>query len=252
MLDIIAQHQLASHQWAIAFLAAFLLGISKAGLKGISILFVTLLAIVFGSKASTGILLPMLCMGDIMAVIYYRRHAEWPLLRKLLPWMLLGVLFATWFGKSLPESLFKNSMAGIILLTVGIMAWWEKQKNPKIPTGLWFSGSMGLAAGIATMLGNLAGAFSNLFFLAMRVDKNTFLGTAAWLFLIVNLFKVPFHIFSWHTITWQTAMLNLMLLPAIGLGFFVGIKIVAGFEDSSYRKFILVVTLFGALVILFR
>ena len=57
--------------------AAFILGLSKSGIKGISIIIVALMVLVFEAKASTGILLPMLIVGDIFAVIYYNRHAKW-------------------------------------------------------------------------------------------------------------------------------------------------------------------------------
>ena len=66
-----------SGTWLIATLASFILGISKSGIKGISIVIVTLLALAFGARASTGILLPLLVVGDAFAVIYsYWDHCE--------------------------------------------------------------------------------------------------------------------------------------------------------------------------------
>ena len=76
---------LFSTNWLLIFLAAFIIGLSKAGLKGIDMMNVTIMAIVFGGKASTGIVLPLLCFADIMAVIYYNRHAEWSHFWKLIP-----------------------------------------------------------------------------------------------------------------------------------------------------------------------
>src|SRR5215217_899037 len=57
--------------WFLILLAAFIIGLSKAGIKGIDMMNVTIMAIVFGGKASTGVVLPLLCAVDIMAVIYY-------------------------------------------------------------------------------------------------------------------------------------------------------------------------------------
>ena len=170
----ISTFELTWIDWLLAFLAAFALGLTKSGVKGIGVIVVTLLAIVFGGKASTGILMPMLIMGDIFAVIYYNRHAEWKYLVRLLPWIMLGVLLGVWVGKDLPETLFKQGMAVIILLTVILMFWWEKRPIQKIPDNWWFAGIMGLSAGFTTMIGNLAGAFANLFFLAMRLPKKQF------------------------------------------------------------------------------
>ena len=236
----------------LSLLAAALVGISKAGIKGISILFVTLLAIVFGGKASTGILLPLLSVGDLFAVWYYHRHTQWKYLRLLLPWMVVGVLLGVWVGKDLPEASFKQGMAVIILLTVAMMFWWDRQKSMQVPDKWWFGGIMGLAAGFTTMVGNLAGAFSSLYFLAMRLPKDQFIGTAAWLFFIINLFKLPFHIFVWETITVDTLAINLQLIPGVLAGLWLGVLLVKKIKSHHYRQMILALTAIGALVILFR
>jgi len=250
-LSNLTQH-LTWHQWALALLAIAVVGFSKAGIKGISLVFVTLLAIIFGGKASTGILLPMLIMGDIVAVIYYRRHVKWRYLIQLLPWMMLGVVLGTWIGKDIPEALFKRGMAAIILISVVMMYWWDRRKIETVPNYWWFGGIMGLVAGFTTMIGNLAGAFTNIFFLAMRMPKNDFIGTAAWLFFIINVFKMPFHIFVWKTITPETLALNLRLAPAVFIGFIIGIRVVQWIKEQQYRRLILALTALGAILIFFR
>ena len=225
---------------------------SKAGLKGIGILVVILLAFVYEAKASTGILLPMLIIADIIAVVYYRRAVRWDYLKRFLPWMIVGVLFGTYVGKEMPEEIFKKGMAIIILISVLIMFALERYDKSKIPDRMWFAGSMGFAAGFTTMLGNLAGAFSNIFFLASRIPKIEFIGTAAWLFFFINLFKLPFHIWSWKTIDLDTLYINLTLVPGIIVGFYIGLKIVDKFKEHQFRKFILVMTAIGAMTMIFR
>jgi uncharacterized membrane protein YfcA len=244
-------YDLSLSSWLLAFLAAFIVGLSKSGIKGIAILVVILLALVFGGKSSTGILLPMLVAGDIFAVIYYHRHTQWHYLKKLLPWMIAGVLAGVWFGNEIPEAAFKKTMAVIVLITVAIMFWWDFKKSKNIPTHWSFAGSMGLSAGFTTMVGNLAGAFSNLYFLAMRLPKVHFIGTAAWLFFIINLFKFPFHVLVWGTITKESLYLNLTLLPAIIIGLFTGIKIVKLIPERLFRQLILGLTALGAIMMLF-
>lgn len=235
-----------------AVLAAFILGAAKSGLKGMGIVIVTLMAYAFGAKNSTGIVLPLLIFGDVLAVSYYNRHAKWEYLFKFLPWMVAGVLFGVYIGKDMPEELFKRGMAIIILVSVVIMFMWERYDKSNIPNQLWFAGSMGFTAGFTTMIGNLAGAFSNIFFLALRIPKNEFIGTAAWLYFIINLFKLPFHVFSWQTINTDSLWTDLYLLPMVLVGFVVGIRLVKKFEERQYRHFILIMTGIGALVMLLR
>src|SRR6187455_1033468 len=97
--------------WILIAIAAFIIGLSKAGLKGIDMMNVTIMAIVFGGKASTGIVLPLLCITDIMAVIYYSRHAQWRHFWRLIPWMMVGILIGVFVGKDLNEVIFRKLMA---------------------------------------------------------------------------------------------------------------------------------------------
>ena len=236
----------------IAFSAALLLGIAKSGIKGLAVLIVTGLALVYGAKESTGILMPMLICGDILAVIYYKRHVKWVYLIKLLPWMVVGVLIGVVLGKDLPEDLFKFGMALIILISVAMMYYWERNKDRKVPTHWSFAALMGMMAGFTTMVGNLAGAFSNIYFLAIKLPKNEFIGTAAWLFFIINFFKVPFHIWSWGTINLTSFQISLSLIPAVILGFMLGVSIVKKIKNDRYRQLILLLTGLGGLAIFFQ
>ena len=79
-------------QWFFAAIGAFLIGLSKTGIIGVGILPIALYAVVFPSRASVGLVLPMLVLGDLIAVTTYRRHAVWSHLLKLLPWAAAGVV----------------------------------------------------------------------------------------------------------------------------------------------------------------
>jgi len=245
-------HTYSLTQWSLIFLASFIIGLSKAGLKGIDMMNVTIMAIVFGGKASTGIVLPLLCAADIMAVIYYNRHAEWRHFWKLVPWMFVGILIGVYIGKDLDEIIFRRIMAVIIILTIAIVIALEIRKNAKMPENKLFAATMGLVSGFTTMIGNLAGAFSNLYFLAMRMPKNNFIGTAAWVFLVVNLFKLPFQVFYWKNITVSTLQTDVALLPALIAGFWIGVKIVSRIREEGYRRIVIVLTLIGAVFIFLK
>jgi uncharacterized membrane protein YfcA len=251
-LEILQSYQLTALQWIAIGFAVFLLGLSKSGIKGIGIIIVVILAFVFGEKASTGVLLPMLIVADIFAVIYYNRHTQWKYIIKLMPLMIVGVLVGVWIGHDISEIIFKRLMAVIIIASVLLMIYNENRKSATVPNSPLFSGTMGFLSGFTTMIGNLAGPISNIYFLAMRLPKNEFIGTAAWLFFIINVFKLPFHIFVWKTVSKETLLLNSVLIPAVILGFFVGVAIVKLISNVNYRRFILVVTALGGIVMLFR
>ena len=232
--------------------SALLLGISKAGIKGIAALIVTGLALAYGAKDSTGIMMPLLICGDIMAVSYYKRHVKWLYIKKLLPWMVLGVLLGVVGGQAISEKMFTYSIVFIILSSVLMMYYWEQKKSKAVPTHWSFASLMGVLAGFTTMIGNLAGAFANIYFLAMRLPKNEFIGTAAWLFFIINLFKVPFHVLVWETINTSSLVISATLFPFVILGFLLGVQIVKRIENDNYRKLILLFTALGGIAILFK
>ena len=211
-------------------------------------LIVPILATIFGGKSSAGILLPMLSMADVFAVSYYHRHAEWKYVLKLLPSTVVGVLVGLFVGNMINDDQFKHLMAIIILVGLGIMIWRERKKTVSaIPHNWLFSSIAGLLGGFSTMIGNAAGPVMTIYFLSMMLPKNSFIGTGAWFFLIINLFKIPFHITVWETINLHTFTLDLAMFPAIMIGAFLGFKLVKYIPEKPYRIFIIVTTALAAI-----
>lgn len=221
---------------------------AKTGIAGIGMLIVPILATIFGGRSSAGILLPMLSMADIFAVAYYHRHAEWKYVIKLLPSTVVGVLVGLFVGNIINDEQFKHLMAILIIVGLGIMVWRERKKDiAAIPHNWIFSSMAGLLGGFSTMIGNAAGPVMSIYFLSMMLPKNSFIGTGAWFFLIINLFKIPFHITVWKTIDINTFTLDLAMLPAITLGAFLGVKLVKYIPEKPYRIFIIVTTALAAI-----
>ena len=66
-----------SLSFLLAIGCALLLGIAKSGIKGLAVLIVTGLALVYGARESTGILMPLLICGDIFASMDGNRSSQW-------------------------------------------------------------------------------------------------------------------------------------------------------------------------------
>ena len=203
---------LSTFDLSLVLLIGFMIGLAKAGIHGTTLLAVPLLALLFGGKLSSGIMLPMLITADIFAVYHYHRHANWTFLVKLFPSAVVGVLLGTWLGEKIDDTLFVQIMAAIIFVSVGLMIWLERRKTD-VPDYTWFAVLTGVMGGFTTMVGNLAGPVMAVYLLSMRLPKNVFIGTAAWFFLVINLFKVPFHVFVWDTISVDSLSLNLIAAP---------------------------------------
>ncbi len=232
----------------IILCVALLTGMAKTGVHGAGMLSVPLLANVFGGLLSSGVMLPMLVLADVFGVWYYHRHASWHHLKILFPWAAVGIVAGTITGTYINDQIFKMMMAITILVSVIIMLWLERLGQPnKIPAHKSFAITTGIAGGFTSMVGNLAGSVMSVYLLSVRLPKNAFIGTTAWFFLVVNWFKVPFHVFGWHTISWNTVWFDLTLLPLIMLGALLGIIIVKALSETMYRWFIIIMTLVAAI-----
>ena len=237
---------------SIVLATALLMGMAKTGVHGAGMLSVPLLAIAFGGKASSGLMLPMLLVADIFGVFYYHRHASFQYLKILFPWAALGVIAGSWAGNYISEEPFRILMAVTIVLSLVVMVWLETGGKDKIPDSIYFGIVAGFLGGFTSMLGNLAGTVMVVYFLSMRLPKNAFIGTAAWFFLVVNWFKVPFHVWIWHTINVDSWLTALYVTPAILLGAFIGVAMVKRMSDTVYRWFIVGMTFVAAVVMVFR
>lgn len=242
--------QLSTSELLIIFCCGILIGMSKAGVKGLGMVTIPIFAYIFGGKVSTGILLPVLIMADILAAVYYHKKAEWKYVFALLPWAGAGIVIALFTGNKVNDQQFKMLISGVIIVGLLISFWREFRNSSKeIPDNWWFAAIMGLFGGFATMIGNAAGPILTLYLLSMRLPKYAFIGTGAWFFLIINVTKVPFHILGWETINHHTFIFDFMLVPFILTGFFMGVKIIKSLSEKIYRLFIYVVTLLSSVLL---
>jgi uncharacterized membrane protein YfcA len=251
MLELLIALHLTPWQWFTAALCGLVIGASKTGLAGIAFLAFPTLADIFGTRISTGVALPMLLLSDLFAVSYYNRHANWKYLMKLMPCAMVGILIALAAGNRVSDSVFGVLFAVTLLAGISIMLLRDLRKKELIvPDQAWFSGTMGLSAGFATMIGNAAGPIMSLYLLSMRLPKTIFIGTGAWFYLTVNAAKVPLHLFVWQTISPQTLAFNLVTVPFILLGILSGIFIVKRIPDKVYRILVMTsVTLAAAMLV---
>lgn len=237
-------------QWILAIIAGIGVGVSKSGFAGVSLVHVLVMASIFGDKLSTGVVLPMLIIGDLCAVTALRRHALWKHVLRTLPPACAGVAIGTWLMTMVPDAAYQPIIGWTVILLVGLQLW--RMARPAmfehVPHALWFGWAMGLIAGVTTMMANAAGPVMGLYFLAVGLPKFQLAGTSAWFFLILNLFKVPFSA-GLGLIQTDTLLFNLTLIPAIVAGLFLGQWMLRHVSQKLFDGLILT---FAALVALQR
>ena len=245
--------------WTWCVLAALCIGLSKTGFNGVALVSVALMAGVLPARQSVGVVLPMLIFADCFAVRSFRQHARWSEIRRVLPPALLGVVVGAAVLHFLNESgratdvLFKRVVGGIVLVLTVLQyvrsarpEWFAQEAEEVGRTRGWV---MGALAGVTTMVANAAGPVMALYFLAIGLPKLELVGTSAWVFLILNVAKIPFNL-QLGLINADSLRLNLFLLPAVVAGVLVGRWLLHRIPQAGFQQLLLAFALVASLRLL--
>lgn len=191
--------QFTTLDWLIAACAAFIIGFSKTGVPGVGILSIPLIAGLFGGRLAVGTTLPLLITADLFAVYWYRSHARWDKLWRLVPAVAAGfalgavALFALAERSDTRNTL--NVVIGVLVLAMLFMQVLRMRLgdrlNPSSPAGVALTG---VGAGFATFVSNAAGPIMSIYLTSLGLPKMQFMGTSAWYFFIVNTAKIPVYL----------------------------------------------------------
>ncbi len=234
-------------QWLLAYVGAFLIGLSKTGVAGIGILAVAIFASVLPARESVGVVLVTIIAGDIVAVTAYRREVSWTHLWRLFPWTAVGVVVGALALNRIADAGVRRLIGGILLGLIAVHLLRRFQRNKALDGAAdyeqqrWLVGITGLAAGFTTMVANAAGPIMIMYLLALRLPKLFFLGTAAWFFLVLNLFKVPFSV-SLGLITPAALSMSVRLIPFAILGAWGGRRMVHLIDQRLFEQLALGLT----------
>lgn len=247
-----AVDELTPWGWGLALLCSALQGMSKAGIAGLGLLGTPLLVTLFKARPAIGIMLPLLVVGDVFAVLYYHRHANWRMLSRLIPIAFAGVIIGSLIMPHISDRALGISVGAIVLVMVLLAVLRNRGVIPdeRIPKGWGMALIAGLVAGITTMLAHAAGPVMQVYLLAMGLRKNEFIGTGAWFFLLVNSFKVPFFV-AQGQINRATLTVDLYLVLGIPLGVAAGIWLVNRLSNRAYVIWVEVMTALAALRLVF-
>lgn len=243
-------------EWLLLAIAAVAVGLSKSGMPAFGPVPAALFASVLPAKASTGAVLGLLLVGDLIAVRMYHAHADWRILRRLIPSVVAGVLLGVLVLWSANDAAVRRIIGAIlvflVVLSVLLMLRRRREGGAKprpVPPAL--AHVFGPLGGFTTMVANAAGPVMSLYFVASRLPVQAILGTAAWFFLMVNAFKLPFSV-GLGLVTPQSLLLNLVLVPALVVGAFGGRRLARRISAAWFERIVLLLTLASGLFLLLR
>jgi uncharacterized membrane protein YfcA len=230
---------------AMGVAAAILTGFAKSGLPGAGILGVPLMAMAFPARASVAALLPILIAGDILAIVQYRRHADWPKLLRLFPWVAIGMAAAFFLLGRIDDAVLKPVLGGLVLAMIALELARRRRDWRGLTHHPVFTGAAGALGGLATTLGNAAGPIMNLYFLGRDLPKKELVGTAAWFFFVVNLTKVPLFA-ARGMFTREGLLLDAVAAPAVVIGALAGRWLLARLPQEWFYRLVLALSAVAA------
>jgi uncharacterized membrane protein YfcA len=231
-----------------------MVGVSKAGIAGLSILSIALFNHVLpNSKQASGLVLPLLIFGDAVAVFSYRKHTQWRYLWRLFPWTAVGVVLG-YFTMGRISDHGARILIGWIIVSLVILSFWRRYvaAPPEERTAEihWSVGAViGMTAGFITLIANAAGPLMAIYLVAMRLPKMEYVGTAAVFFMLLNLFKVPFMV-DLGLITTHSFGFNLALAPAVLLGALAGRWLLVRVKQSLFEQLVLLLSAIGGVLLI--
>lgn len=232
--------ELSHWQWTLALMAGLCCGISKAGLAGVGMLTVLLMAEVVPGKASSGVVLPMLIFADVMAALMFRQQILWKHIRALMWPVLSGIVLGWLVMLKMPDTAFRPVIGAMVLIMLGVHLLRSHVPGlaEKLPHSVAFTRGTGLFTGLATMIANAAGPVATIYMLIQQLPKKEFVATMAWLFLFVNLSKVPFSL-QLGLISGGSLTLNAVLIPCVVAGLAIGRAAVHRLPQRPFQVIVL-------------
>ncbi|MFT3888339.1 MAG: sulfite exporter TauE/SafE family protein [Arachnia sp.] len=237
-------------EWVLLGAAALIVGVAKTSFGGLGSVSVAMLALAMPTKESTAAALLLLITGDIVAVIRYRKAADWRLLRALLPAVVPGLFLGAWFLSAVDDLVLKRVIGWFLLVFVLVQLVWQLTAARREVSGdahphRALSIGAGVLAGFTTMTANAAGPIMALYLQLARVEKLRFLGTGAWYFLIINVSKVPLSA-SLGLFTPRVLTTAAVLVPVVLVGTAVGIAIIGKVPQRAFDVITLLTSVLAA------
>ncbi|MEO5772594.1 MAG: sulfite exporter TauE/SafE family protein [Sphingomicrobium sp.] len=231
-------HQL--HFYLFAIPAVILIGLSKGGFSGLGALGVPLMAIGMADPVrAAAILLPILIAQDVVSVAAFRKSWDRHVLIAMLPGAVVGVLLGYLLAARVRADGVMTVLGAITLLFGAYRLWVERggriqasSKSPPIVGSLF-----GIAAGFTSQIAHAGGPPFQMWVMPKKLDRDTFVGTSAIFFAVLNWIKVPAYV-ALGQFTWANALTTLVLLPVAVLASLAGVNLVRRFSGERFYAII--------------
>jgi uncharacterized protein len=242
--------------WLLVCFAMLLIGVTKSGFgSGVGLMIVPLTTIgmahadpTHGSQATLGLMLPLLVIGDLLAVWQYRRLFSMDIVKHLMPGTLVGVvlggLMLWWFHSyaSMVGALMRIEIGLESIIMVAIW-WWRNvrgmQKN--LMPEPWRSHVTGSFAAVSSTLAHAAGPVISMYLLPLKLNRQLYVGTCAIYFFILNTAKLPAYYLA-NQFQYARLGFTMKFLPLVVVGAVLGLWLNHHIDEKLFVKIVYLVT----------
>ncbi len=239
--------------YAVAIPAVLIVGIGKGGFGGgLGLLGVPLLALVISPTQAAAVLLPVLCLMDLVGIVHYRALWERRIMRILFPGALAGIAVG-----ALTVASTNDDATRLIVGMIAVGFTLERIVGPRLRTapaaprppgharGWFWSG----VAGYTSFVAHAGGPPLNVYLLPQRLDKTIYVGTTVMFFALVNYAKlVPYALLGQFEGT--NLATSVVLAPLAPVGFGLGILLHRRVDEVLFYRLIHVALLTTGLKLL--
>lgn len=221
--------------YAVAVPAVLLVGLSKSGFAaGFGSLATPVLALTLPAPQAAAIMLPLLLAMDATGLQQMWRDRDPVLLRRLLPWGVLGVAV----GAALFGLLSPGAVAGLLgVLTLGFLAQrlFFPPRRDKPPAPHWVGQACATAGGFTSFVAHAGGPPMYAYLLPLRMDPRVVSGTMAVFFAVINGAKlVPYTALGLMDL--RNLATSLLLMPVAPLGVWAGVWLVRRVDSTWFYR----------------
>lgn len=185
--------------YAVAIPAVILLGLAKGGFAGIGVVAAPMLSLAVSPLLAAAILLPILIVQDVVSVWAFRRTWDKGVLRLMLPAAAFGI-FLGWALAAFVSAAAVELAVGLISIVFALQRLWAEravkaaEQLGRTAGRPWLGALCGLAAGFTSQIAHAGGPPFQIYVLPRGLPRDTFIGTSAIFFAVVNWMKVPAYI----------------------------------------------------------
>ncbi|KFE35930.1 sulfite exporter TauE/SafE family protein [Thioclava atlantica] len=220
--------------WALALLAAVMVGLSKGGIPMAASISVPVLAMVMDPITAAGLLLPVYIIADMFGLWAYRKHFDKRVLVIMVPATTIGIGIGWATAEIIPER-WVTLLVGVIGVLFALNALlrhrFGARQEARVAPGLFW----GTITGFTSFVSHSGAPPYQAYTVPLNLPKQVFAGTATVLFSYVNLAKLGPYI-ALGEVNWHSLGTALILAVPASAAVFLGVWLVKRMPTEIFYK----------------